>query len=382
MTIADRKISRVAFYAPMKPPDHPIASGDREIARLLVTALAHADCDVEIASSFIAYQKRPSLELFEAKRIAGEGEAEAVLAAFEARPPSERPQLWLSYHPYCKAPDWIGPRVSKALGIPYATVEACRTRQNTDAEWMPGRIAVQEAIRQARINFCMKRSDLDYLSTFLPDTGSIVTLAPFIDLTAARIPSEPAPCVAFDNADPVILAVGMMRPGKKMVSYRLLAEALRKIRDKSWNLVIVGDGPGMEEVQEEFSYLETDRIRLTGALAREDVLKWMRRSDIFAWPGYRESIGMVFLEAQANRLPVVALHSLGVPDVVSDGTTGLLVAENDAPGYAAAISTLLDDVALRRRMGEEGWRNVNDRHGIEAASGTFRYAFDRIDALS
>ncbi|WP_157015754.1 glycosyltransferase family 4 protein [Mesorhizobium xinjiangense] len=378
MPIADGTIRRVAFYAPMKPPDHPIASGDREIARLIMVALGHAGCTVEQASFFIAYQKRPSHELFEARRSEGMAAARTILADFEARPATERPQLWLTYHPYCKAPDWIGPSVAKALDIPYATVEACRTRQNTDADWMPGRLAVQEAVGQAAANFCMKRSDFDYLSSFLPDTGSIVALAPFIDIEAARARPASAPPSVFNNDDPVILAVGMMRPGKKMASYRLLADALEQIRDRRWNLVIVGNGPGMDEVRERFAFLEAKRIHLAGALAREAVLGWMRQSAIFAWPGYRESIGMVYLEAQANGLPVVALRSLGVPDVVAGDATGLLVDEGDAAGYAAAIATMLDDPALRRRLGAAGQRHVQARHGIEAASATFRRAFDEL----
>jgi glycosyltransferase involved in cell wall biosynthesis len=361
----------------MKPPDHPIASGDREIGRLILAALVRAGCSVEIASRFISYQKQPSFGLFEAKKREGEQAAQDVIAAMSARPPGQRPQLWLTYHPYCKAPDWLGPVVTSALEIPYATVEACRTRQNTDADWLAGRQAAQAAIRHAAINFCLKPSDLDYLRDLLGDERSIVRLAPFIDVDAATTGVAGRHMRTFAHDDPVILAVGMMRPNKKAESYRILAQALRQTGPSHWNLVVIGDGPERDRIADEFAFVDPQRIHFTGAIAREEVLAWMGTADVFAWPGYRESIGLVFLEAQANSLPVVALRSLGVPMVVVSGKTGFLVDEGDPIAYAKALQDLLASPATRRKFGEAGRRHVRRNHGLEAASATFRRAFDR-----
>jgi glycosyltransferase involved in cell wall biosynthesis len=380
MPIASSPISRVAFYAPMKPPDHPIASGDREIARLIVAALERKGCTVEIASRLISYQKRPSTAVFEEKRRLGEEAARQLVAAMQARPASRTPQLWLTYHPYCKSPDWLGPVVSGALGISYATVEACRTRQDTDADWQLGRDAVQAAIRRASVNFCMKPSDLSYLREVLGGDRGIVPLAPFMDVESATCPSLGPDQPGFANSHPIILAVGMMRPGKKAECYRLLAQALRKMPNANWNLVVIGDGPERESIIRDFAFVDPERIRFTGAISREAVLGSMQACDIFAWPGYREPIGMVYLEAQANGLPVVALRSLGVPAVVVDGTTGILTEEGDDAAYAEAIRKLLEDPDRRRRLGEAGRRHVRTNHGIEAASVTFRRALDSLPA--
>lgn len=361
----------------MKPPDHPIASGDREIGRLVLAALERAGCAAEIASRYISYQKRPSAALFAARREEGRREARKVAAAMLARPTEDRPQLWLTYHPYCKAPDWLGPAVSQVLGIPYATVEACRTRQDSDEDWRAGRMAVQAAIRHATINFCLKASDRDYLREVLGAERSVVGLAPSIDVDAATVSGVKQPPEGFSNSDPVMLAVGMMRPNKKAESYRILADALRRLDDRSWNLVVIGDGPERERIVNEFSFIDPARRRFTGAIERDAVLAWMRACDIFAWPGFRESIGLVFLEAQANGLPVVALRSLGVPLVVAEGLTGVLVDEHDTTAYAQALQALLKNPETRRRMGEAGRLHVRRNHGLEAASATFRRAFDR-----
>jgi glycosyltransferase involved in cell wall biosynthesis len=251
--------ARIAFYAPMKPPDHAIASGDREIARLMARALEAAGFGVEIASRFISYQKRPDAERFHALRDEGLAEAERLIAEMRS---GDRalPDLWFTYHPYCKAPDWIGPHVARALSIPYVTAEACRTRQGSDADWEGGRMAVREAIRLADINFCLKPSDEAYLATVLPDMKSVVALKPFLDVEAIRAEAtliDPVPM--FARGASLIVAVGMMRPGAKIQSYRLLAEALSGLANRPWNLVVIGDGPERANVEAMFGFAEGDR---------------------------------------------------------------------------------------------------------------------------
>lgn len=364
-------MTRIAFYAPLKPPNHPIPSGDREIARNLVKALALAGFEPFVASEAIAYQKRPSAELFRARKAPCEAEVDRLLSAWRAEA-ALKPDLWMTYHPYCKAPDWIGPAISRALAIPYLTVEACRTRQDTDADWAEGRAVVQAAARQAAVNFCLKPTDRAYLESILPDSSSIVPLKPFIDLAdlpaAAEVDSFGSPADG-----PLILAVGMMRPGAKMDSYRLLAEALSGLADRPWRLAIVGDGPGRNEVEAMFAFAGV-RVRFTGAIPHPEVLGWMRRADLFAWPGVREAFGVAYLEAQANGLPVVAFATTGVPVVVADGESGLLVPAFDVATYRANLASLLASPRERARLGAGGRAKVAREHGLDAAAASLRAA--------
>ncbi len=364
---------RIAFYAPLKPPDDPAPSGDRRIARLLMDALQHAGFVVDLASRFISYQKRPSSSVHRERRSAGEAEAERVLGQLRGLPPGARPDAWLTYHPYCKAPDWLGPEIARQLAIPYITVEACRTRQDTDDDWAAGRAAVQAAIRQAAINFCLKPSDRSYLEEVLPGHASIRPLAPFLDLGALPPLPEPSPEIA---EVPLIAAAGMMRPGKKEKCFLLLAEALGRLTDLPWRLVLIGDGPARQAIEEAFFCVDPSRIHWTGAIDPDSVIAWFDRADLLAWPGYREPIGMVYLEASARRLPVVAFDSLGVPLVVRDRETGLLVPEGDTDAYAGALRRLLGDPALRRRLGDAGLAKVAAEHDLAAASMTMRAALD------
>ena len=108
---------RIAFYAPMKPPDHPVPSGDRRVGRLLIAAMERAGHQVEIANRFRSRDGEgdPHRQM----RLAriGATRAERLLRLYGSRPASELPALWLTYHLYYKAPDWIGPRVAAGLGI-------------------------------------------------------------------------------------------------------------------------------------------------------------------------------------------------------------------------------------------------------------------------
>src|SRR5690606_11684715 len=172
---------------------------------------------------------------------------------------------------------------------------------------------------------------------------------------------------------PWILAVGMMRPGAKLASYRLLAAALQRLPCADWRLLIVGDGPARDEVEAAFAPL-APRCHFAGALADEALAAAYASADLAAWPAIEEADGMARLEAQAAGSPVVAGRGIGVAAVVADGAPGLLTARDDPDCFAAALARLLGDAALRRRLGAAARRRVAAFHALPAAS-------RRLDAL-
>ncbi len=87
---------------------------------------------------------------------------------------------------------------------------------------------------------------------------------------------------------------------------------------------------------------------------RPDVPRLMAAADLFAMPSLDEPFGLVYVEAMAMELPVVALESGGALEIVTSGVTGLLSAPGDLPGLAANISALLADADGRARMGRAG----------------------------
>ncbi len=109
---------RIAFYAPLKPPDHPTPSGDRRIARLLMAALETSGHTPVLASRFPSRDAEGDPD----GRIEARGAAlmKQVLAQLRRYPP----EAWFTYHLYYKAPDWLGPPIAQALGIPYLVAEA------------------------------------------------------------------------------------------------------------------------------------------------------------------------------------------------------------------------------------------------------------------
>ena len=116
---------RIAFYAPMKPPDHHLPSGDRQVGRLLMRALALGGQDVRLASRFRSWEGEGDPGKQAALREEGAREAARLVSAYRAESPEARPQVWFTYHLYYKAPDWIGPEVAEGpQAIPYLVAEA------------------------------------------------------------------------------------------------------------------------------------------------------------------------------------------------------------------------------------------------------------------
>ena len=87
---------RVAFYAPMKPPDHPAPSGDRAVARLLLRALAAGGHEVELAARLRSWIKAPDESRQRRLDAVGEGLARRLVRRWRARPAAERPAAWLT----------------------------------------------------------------------------------------------------------------------------------------------------------------------------------------------------------------------------------------------------------------------------------------------
>lgn len=360
-------MTKIAFYATIKPPDHPIASGDRLIARNLISALELAGYDVELASKFIAYSKREDDTILHERKASALEEAERILETYRYNPPD----LWVTYHPYCKAPDWIGPHVSQELGIPYVTVEAAKTGQgfeNGGDRWAAWRLEAQNGIKKADLHIAFKEPDVVYLEQLLQTRKTIKQIAPFIN-TKALMPglTEGFPENWRPNA-PTLVTVGMMRPGKKLKNYQLLREVLEQLQPLHWNLILIGDGPEMNTIKQEFSLFDPSRLFFAGARPHKEVLGFMKAADLFVWPGWKEPIGMVYLEAQFMGLPVAALDSMGVSLSVDHGKTGLLAPEDRLDLFCENLTTLLSHPNLRLDFGEAAKLHITQKHSLQAAA--------------
>src|SRR6201987_1094115 len=149
---------RIAFYAPLKPPDHPVPSGDRRLAQLFLAALRLAGHEPILASRFRSYDgsgdpHRPARLASLRQRV-----AERHLRRWREIP-EFAPELWFSYHVYHKAPDWLGPPIAGALGIPYVFAEGSITPRKALGPWAFGHGAAECAIRRADAVIGLNPSD-------------------------------------------------------------------------------------------------------------------------------------------------------------------------------------------------------------------------------
>jgi glycosyltransferase involved in cell wall biosynthesis len=159
-----------------------------------------------------------------------------------------------------------------------------------------------------------------------------------------------------------IVTVGRLQRPKDFVT---LVRALQALPAGVFELVVVGEGPDRRRVEQEIRGLGlSDRVHLYGE--RRDVRELLAGSDLFVLSSSSEGMPLSVLEAMAAGLPVVASRVGGVPELVVDGVTGILVAPGDEQELAAALRRLLDDPALRRRLGDAGRARAEERFDLES----------------
>lgn len=354
---------RVLLHTPLKPPDSPVPSGDREMARglgRLLRRLGHSVV-MPLASRVAPGVPAPQEHLALERRA--RGQAARIIARWRALPPHhpERFDLWLTYHCYYRKPDWLGPLVTRALGMPYAIAEASHAPRRAQGPTRLGHRAVERALAAADLVLTVNPRDVVGVKARLRPGAHQRWLPPFIDIAPFRCIARPV------NDPPVLLSVGMMRARDKLESYRVLAQALALLRDRPWRALLVGDGPARREVEALMAPLG-GRVRLVGAVPRAALPAIYASADLYLWPAINEAYGMAFLEAQAAGLPVVAGRTGGVPAVVADGVTGHLTPVGDAAAFAAAVARLLDDSGERARLAAAARARIANRHDERAAA--------------
>lgn len=366
---------RIAFYAPLKPPTHPTPSGDRRVARLLQAALRQAGHNVTLASKARSRAAAPDPKTLEQLRRKGERTAARLIARARAAPARERPELWFTYHLYYKAPDWLGPAVSEALAIPYVVAEASHAPKRARGPWAANHAAVAAALARADLIIALNPADSECVGPLMKPGARTLALKPFLDpapFAAASAGREArraalAARLKLDTGAPWLLTVAMMRAGDKAASYRVLADALARLKGGPWQLIVVGDGEARPAIEQAFTPVAA-RVRFLPATALKDLPDLYAPADLFVWPAINEAFGMALLEAQASGVPVVAGGGGGVPGIIAHGRTGLLTPMGDTAAFAEAVAALLDDPARRAAMGTAAAAKVAAEHTIAGAA--------------
>jgi colanic acid/amylovoran biosynthesis glycosyltransferase len=190
------------------------------------------------------------------------------------------------------------------------------------------------------------------------------------DLALFR-PRPPRPA----NGPLTILCVASLQDYK---GHRYLLDACALLRDAGlpFRCLLAGDGEERAALEQQVARLRLgSRVTLLGRQTREQVVALMAEADLMVLPsvttpsGKREGVPVALMEALACELPVVATAVSGIPELVVDGETGLLVAERDVAELVTAVLVLAADAALARRLGAAGRRHVLELFDLASNAG-------------
>ncbi len=194
-----------------------------------------------------------------------------------------------------------------------------------------------------------------------------------------RFPEPPARARKDGPVD--ILSVGRLVEKK---GYPTLLEALAQLpKESDWRLTHIGGGPldGALKAQAEKLGI-AQRIDWLGALPQERVLAAYRAADIFvlaaqiAADGDRDGLPNVLMEAQSQRLACIATNISGIPELIRDGETGLLVPPEDAAALSGAIHSLIEDPACRQSLADAGFTRLHAHFAMEAGIADLERRFE------
>ncbi len=354
---------RICFYAPFKPLDHPNPSGDLIIATGLHDFLVAQGHQVLIASNlrtrWIYLNPIRFIKLFKERRDTSER-----LRKFF-------PDLWISYHCYYKAPDLLGPGLCKKFNIPYCIFQGIySTKQRRRLKAKIGFYLNRHSLLQADQLFSNRKVDLENLQRIIPPE-KLAYIKPGIfpksfcfDQTERKNMHRAWQI----DEEPVILTAAMFRPDVKTEGLAWMIKSLAKLAQKSvpFKLIIAGDGSERETLMKLADQYLPNRVIFTGRIARENMYRFYSGGDLFAFPGIRESLGMVYLEAQSCGLPVVAFDNGGIPEIVDQDKTAFLTNPFDEDSFCLHIKLLLQDKRQRTIMGAAAAKHIRQNHDLQA----------------
>ena len=257
---------------------------------------------------------------------------------------------------FCHGVATIAWFVSRLSGLPFSFTAHAKDIYQADLN--PGDLLPRK-LAAARFVVTCTEANARHLKARYPEAAGVRTIYHGLD-TDYFLPSS-----VDDDRLPVILSVGRF-VAKKGFSYLIEACALLKVQGLDFVCLIVGEtGDAQSEMKEliERHGLQQD-VRLMNAVTQEQLRTVYRNARLFALPcqvmedGDRDGIPNVLAEAMASGVPVVATRISGIPELVTDEVSGLLVESRNAAALAHAMRRLLVDPELRRRISTAGRQRI------------------------
>lgn len=164
---------------------------------------------------------------------------------------------------------------------------------------------------------------------------------------------------------------------------KYLLESVKVLQNKKLpiKVLIVGEGPEKSALE---AYVKKHNlgavVTFAGWKTNEELRDYYQVADVLVGPSLHEALGLVFAEAQASGLPVVASRVGGIPGIVKDGETGFLVPPRDSSAITKKVQQLYEDTALRAKMATTARKNIGDTLSWEGVSRQYDDLFDELIA--
>jgi len=219
---------------------------------------------------------------------------------------------------------------------------------------------------------CVSRATLRETRQLAP------TISPHSSLIHNALEVPPVSPRPLPIESPRLLCLGRLVHNKGF-DVALTALALIVDRLPNVHLVIAGDGPEWPALEQQAAELGLSKVvTFIGSVPPDGVPELINSATVVVIPSRREGFGLVALEAALMARPVVASRVGGLPEVVMDQRTGLLIEQDDSDGLAAAISLLLEDPGVAARMGQAARRHAQEMFGFKRCVNAFDALYQRL----
>jgi N-acetyl-alpha-D-glucosaminyl L-malate synthase BshA len=210
-----------------------------------------------------------------------------------------------------------------------------------------GVTAVSDSLRRDTVAALNVRRDIRVIPNFLDCTAW--SRRPDPDLRGRLCPT---------GCDAVVMHVSNFRPVKRV---DVVLEIFRRLRAQvNARLVMIGDGPDRIGAERRAAELGLNGF-VDFVVEQQDLVPWLSAADLFLLPSSQESFGLAALEAMSCGVPVIASQVGGVPEVITDGVTGIVRGADDIDGMTDAALALLTNDGRRREIGAAAAADVRRR---------------------
>lgn len=282
-------------------------------------------------------------------------------------------------HTHLQYSDVLGGLAARMLGIPaVSTVHVMDSRASARDRARARLVALARRRWHRRVITVSDHLRAEYLAFGTDRPEHVLTVHNGIAVrraagAAAGVRAE----LGLSQEDVVVAVVGVLRPGKGHELAVAAVDELRRVVPRA-RLLIVGDGPARDDVVRLAARLGEDAV-LAGH--RDDVMAVLDAADILLHPSRRDAFPTVLLQGLAAGVPIVAAGVGGIPEIIEDGRSGLLVRPPlSGTAFAAALARLVADADLRRELAERGRERFSEEFTAERWAGRLREIYEQVTA--